>query len=443
MQALALIQRALEGQLAVYTGAGISARAHMPVGSQLSERVHARLLALGLSVDALDPSDLLQLAEFAEAEADGLEMLQKLCLEVGGFKGIVPTSEHLALALLLLEGAITLLTTNWDVGIERAPTGELISAVTTNEDAQLISGAKLYKVHGCATKPETLLISKKQMAAAPVWASAAVSALLSHATMIFLGIGDIAPYVRLRLEQLLHDLGNTTNVRVVSRNIVDSWADGKNQWRELLPDLRPEHRIQVAAATFCDELLRAWVLKGMDKSRVLATAAGPMAETAFEDLWASMASAYADDIVLWLRRSRFNAADGSSAVHSTQVGYALLALALLGIADDVDCGDPSTGVTLGTAWIELVACEGMVWGMQAAEEGHRRLAGHRAAGRLMPDQPAIIICSGTGNSPVPKVATGLVADIVADTATGDLVGGESAGTVTVMSAFEILNGASA
>src|SRR6185369_8326631 len=106
------------------------------------------------------------------------------------------------------------------------------------------------KIHGCCTQPQTLLVTSGQLSDAPLWTRIYFQAELARSTMVFVGIGDVADYARLRIVELA-GLVEHARLRVVSPDINRTW-DGST-WQAVLPDLPSERRIEMSASEFLDQ----------------------------------------------------------------------------------------------------------------------------------------------------------------------------------------------
>jgi hypothetical protein len=169
VQTLAL--RARAGRLVIYVGAGVSAAepAALPVGPALAERasewLEGRLAGLG----SYDDKNLMDLADTVEQQPGGRELLQEALIELAEFGEADVNYAHRALALLMTEGAVHVLTTNWDDCIERgAPVGTRLQVIVNDGDFASIRGPAVLKVHGCASRRGSLLVSTTDLARPPL-----------------------------------------------------------------------------------------------------------------------------------------------------------------------------------------------------------------------------------------------------------------------------------
>jgi len=226
---------AAQGALVICAGAGVSKGdpARLPLGRELAEIVHASLRDR-LGADALaaaDPTELLSVADTVATMPGGAALLQTALLEAANYTSADPNYGHVALALMLLEGAAEVIVTNYDDCIERGGGryGRL-QAIISDVDRAEVQGPAVLKVHGCATRSGTLLASTAQLEEPPTWVFHHFGERLGTAWVVFVGLGDVAAYVRIRIEQLLERIGNAERIWVAATRLSDTW-------RELVPDI--------------------------------------------------------------------------------------------------------------------------------------------------------------------------------------------------------------
>lgn len=329
---LRLVTACEDGRLTVCAGAGLSkaADASLPLGAELSELLSEHLdgRLAGYSPPA-DTADLVAVADAAVAAAESLSTLQQEVLRLAPFLDAVPNLGHRALALLLVEGAISAtLLWNWDNCVERsAPDRERIEVALNDEDVGDLRVPAVLKVHGCATRRSSLLITSSQLAdLAPLWSDRALARALSHDVVVFVGIGDVADYARHRISQLLNDF-ESLDMIVVGPSVVSKWSE--TVWAEVAAVLADdaERRVESTADTFFDDLLRAWA------SHLLMTLERLGREEAMSNVVDlvidALGRASSLGVVSWCRSSLMFPVAGRSAVRSPQVLTVLLAAGVL------------------------------------------------------------------------------------------------------------------
>jgi hypothetical protein len=413
---------AREGRLLIYAGAGVSRASGLPNGEELARRLHARLSALGLDLGEVNPARLLEVADAAEALVGGLAALQQEALQVANFTGAPPSRAHVALALLLLEGAVEILTTNWDTCFERgAPPPERIASVVTDTDRRELRPHSLLKVHGCAEQAHSLLITSAQLGAPPVWSETSIAAGLSRATVVFVGIGDVADYVKKRLFEIIHQVGADEHLAVVSPGVVDRWS--RSDWADLLPDLPEARKWPFTADEFAERLLTAWVNDGLTACAVAASQAGvDRLPKAFSELLQALGTQSGTGVLAWMRRCVASPAAGDAVASSTNLCRALLALALE--VDPATLGRvPAIGPwRAGEMAVDLLLAGPRTdTGLALAQEALRRADWYRTRGLLGPAEPMTYICSGHVG-PL-RMSASLPPDVMGDSEEGDVVGG--------------------
>lgn len=311
--AMSLAVTAREGRLVLCAGAGVSkpTPTDLPLGDDVAILIAPRLRERGFGEAIQDcPEDkLLCIADLVQAIGGGRELLQQLLRECARWTTADPNFGHAALAFLTEEGLAELLTTNWDDCVERSGGGPLrLQAVVSDADIAEMAGPVVLKVHGCATRKGSLLVSTQDLHEPPAWAFHALGSRVGEGTVVFIGIGSIPDYVRVRIQQLLDRLpvgpgGRATYI--VSRSISDEWT-------ELIPDLQEDHRIAMRAADFLDELLRALVqdsfARGEELSREVmrppaAGAARDVDRSGIEELRRSFEAGTSFEVLTWFRQA--------------------------------------------------------------------------------------------------------------------------------------------
>lgn len=439
VQALAL--KAKSGRLVIYAGAGVSAAAptDLPVGPQLAERAAAWLSGRVAGLRPYDDQNLLDVADAVEAKPGGRDLLQEALTELAEFGVADPNYAHRAIALLLVEGAAVVLTTNWDDCIERAaPPGTRLQVVVDDVDFAKVRGAAVLKVHGCASRLGSLLVSTQDLTKPPLWVSTGLTPHLSASTIVFVGIGDIAAYVRVRIHQLLADAGISPDLRVVSPGIVEKWTS--SQWSKIPGiDVPEDHRIAEAAEAFLDELLRAYVgltVSGLreDLSNHALTEA---AEAAVSQLLTAMSRADAATLLEWLRQGRLRLAAGLPA-DGPQLRTALLAAGTLATASCALSGDG--WLSADGELVLVLAGDGSVPGPRLADAARERVSKALSQGTIRIGQSVRVVCAGF-RGPLAPSSAGLVSDIVEPASVTDIISGPGAQSISLLDADELLRGA--
>lgn len=416
--AVTLADIAQDGRLAVYTGAGLSRGepTGIPSGAEVATRCHARLSEL-LGADALtgaDPTNLTSVADVVAAMEDGHALIRRTAVGVAAFTTANHNFGHEVLALLLLEGLVSVCTTNWDDCIERAGGVERVLAVITDQERQEIHSPALLKVHGCATRPDTVLVTSDDLANPPSWVRDEVSGRVADSHVVFVGIGDVADYVRTRVEEAAGSVGAGA-VYVVSPAVGENWAE--SQWAQVLPDLPAERRLSVTADAFLDALAAAYVRLLL---REIAEALVDQPETL--ELFDRVRSAF--DLVTsvsalqWLRACGVPKRPGDSVLRQQSFVTALVALGVLG-GEGIEV-KPLGRASGGGKDYEVLVAVGTVTAPECRREAATRLTRYRAQGMDALAAPDFVIAGAIGR---PASTEDLKQSVLADSDPSDLVSG--------------------
>lgn len=430
----ALAEMAWSGQLALCAGAGVSIPSGLPSGLGLANGIFDALQSQhDLAPELRD--DLVGLADHVDALPGGRAMLRAALVRLFRFLEAVPALAHRILAILCTEGAAVVMVTNWDNCVERGSESvHRLEAIITASDAAKVPGARLLKIHGCATRQDSLLISTTDLNHVPLWVDAGLGAALANGAVVFVGVGDIADHTQKRLAQLVQHV-IPADVCVVSPTIVANWDD--SAWADVLPELPTENRLENTADAFLDELLRA--LLAVLLSSVSSQAQGLDSDelaTATQRLAASFAGVPALQLAVWLQESAFQWRTGDRFIRSEAMIRTLIALAWHARAMTIDASESMT-LRLDGQLVELLLSQEAVPGSKLRTEGERRLAQARTTGTCRHDESVLYVCLGhVGNISLESVP---VVDIVdGEGEPGDLIGGPLAGSPTFVSAEKLL-----
>lgn len=290
--------------LAVYAGAGVSQAppSCLPGGAGIAKMCHAEL-SENLEQDTLDDADPSSLTSVADAAAGidgGLDLMKRIVVEASGYTSALPNYSHRVLALLLLEGYVDVITSNWDTCIERSlGSDENLPVVRSHEESQAIQGNALMKVHGCATRPDTIRITTEELNATRSWARYAVNTRIASRRIVFVGVNDVAPYVRACIQEIIQneDEGSLDNIFLVNPD--PRTGCSSSQWYCLLPEMPQEQHLGITADEFFDELAALCVISSLDRvcNALSTTRAGP----AFAEAQSSMLALTSLEALQWFR----------------------------------------------------------------------------------------------------------------------------------------------
>jgi len=370
---LTLLDAARRGNLVLCIGAGVSMAddARLPSGVRLGELLHERLDGrLDGYVRPEDVQDLIAVADAAVAPAGGLEALQVEVLELAPFNTAVPNYGHQAIALLLVEGALTALSWNWDTCIERAGRGELQEVARTQADMEGFGDVRLAKIHGCAIMRRTLLITSEQLTSPPVWAEHAFAERIRGSAMVFIGIGDVADYAQRRLRQLLEELA-PLDVRVVSPSIRDGWD--ASMWSELLPELEEDRRVAQTADVFLDALARAWARELLERVGADASELSDDIQAGVRRVIDALGQLGSVDAIRWCRNATIQPVSGESAVRAENTGDVVIAAGVLVARAEADVTTPRPACcAIGDNVYELLVPRERMFAPDVRREARRR-----------------------------------------------------------------------
>ena len=435
----ALASRAVEGKLVICAGAGLSkgAPSGLPLGADLAQIVFDSLVARigAAAMEHADPGDLLSVADTVEQLPGGAGLLQTALSAAADFTTAPPNYGHHALALLLLEGAVECIVTNYDDCVERGcpPCGRL-QAIITDADRATVRGAAVLKAHGCATRAGSLLASSSQLAAPPIWVIHHFGDRLGDSVVVFVGLGDVANYVRIRIQQLLDAIGDIHQVWVAATNLSDAW-------QELVPGVDARF-IQVPADEFLDQLLRDYVRIALEELRERSAehhrqgtyaAIGIEIHAGSEALIETQTSRDALSVLLWMRKSAHRWPAGQRVLHAAAGRSVLLALAIAASrrapALDGDrmrlSGDPIEVVILGGHPASV-----------AVEEAARRIASALNEGHVGMGDTVMVLCHGH-EGPLPQ---GRLENVIPLGGPADIIDGQMTPSLRFVSVQKMIEG---
>lgn len=431
-----------EGQLVVCAGAGLSMPypTMLPSGEQVARLLARRLRGLnyGGLIEDCDETDLLCIADALDGLVGGADLLQRLLPEMAGFTDAEPNFAHEALATLILAGLATVTETNWDDCIERADqAGKRIQSIVSNEDRAQVRGPSVLKLHGCATRQGTLLASSAQLENPPEWAFFELGGRLGDSTVVFLGLGRVPPYARLRVRQILAEAA-LARVIVVAPNI-------SAEWDELARDLPPENRLPLDGREFLDDLLRGLVgilFMLMNERAAMHKGAGHLAtlgvdpELAVSRLQNSMNALSGLGVINWLVHAAVRWPDQDSPVRSEEAMKGLVAISIL-LFRSLDAVVEGPGsIRADGRLIQFFLTRGVV-SADVSLDMLRRLEDRRSRGETPSGSEVLVLVSGEAG-PLPKDFG--PDDVVDEPIKGDVIDGPRVGQITFWSTDEILRG---
>lgn len=428
--AVALAARIVSSRkVVIYAGAGISRAqpTNLPVGESLAATLHRRLKSAFPVLEDVEPGDLLAIADAVAALPNGEEALREASANSANFTTAKPGYAHKVLAHLMLEGAIDVLTTNWDNCIERGAGEERLPTITNDHDLASVTPPWVLKVHGCASRPDSLLVTSAHIDQPPTWVQEQTHARLGSAVVVFIGIGDIAGYVERRITAAIQEVGSVENIRVVSPSIKEKWE--ASQWNDVAPNLKEDHKIPATADLFMEQLAAAYIAARFDEHIGAVSSEQVFAD----DLEAAKAGLFASDsltVLKWARGVDIDPRVGEAVLKSSELGKALIALGRL--AGESARLNHNHIFETDQGPVEVLITTKMVPTRRLVEASEDRL--HEHAGRGEPP-PFFVVAGGVG--PIPKPDS-LPQSIVDDADDSDIVDGPLALVPDIRTADEVL-----
>lgn len=387
---------ALARRLTVYAGAGLSAAAptSLPGAATLAHLIAGDLSNV-VDLTGVDEWDLVAVADKIASAPTGTRLLHESIARVAGFDTADPNYAHEVLGLLICEGAVTVLEANYDNCIERGAVPELLPVAVDDRDRITMANGALLKVHGCITRPDSMLATTAELANPPLYAGAELAARLSAGDVAFIGLGSPADYVRASVANFVGRVSPASLVLVDPA--IDRWE--QSGWSDVVPALAPANRVAMPADEFCDHVLRFYV---RDLIRRLRAAIENLDDDhpqrrGTELLVASLEQKTAVRAARWLRALAWKFAVGQSVISSSRVLQGMLALSLLS-SDHPNWRLSGGGIALAPTSTDvailLLVADHAPGGGQMATEAERRVGNARAEGLLAPGCQVIVLCHG-------------------------------------------------
>lgn len=388
----------------------------LPRGAVVQRRVadQARhLLGVEVEAPAAGQPTLEELGAAAAALGeDVLDQLRALAAAVIDFADVPPNFAHEAIALLLREGLVDVLTVNWDRGIERAGSDlgyTVRPIITQHQRGEPTTHPRMDKLNGCASEPHTLRITREEVDEPLAWAEHRVGSVLTDKTMVFLGLGTVGDYVASGVERILAGArGGRLTVFVVTPCLSIGWA-------EALGDRADAAHVPARAEPFLDELLRAAVclaLGNAGEAAERAAAAGHGASAALRAGAYRLAQAFdrqpATPVWRWWRDGACGAIEGRPFIFDDRGENALaVVFALIGDAPVVVTGgDDALVVELEGHYLEISCWPGLQAGQLVERQADRIRRRRRRGVYRDPAKCIVSVCVGH-RGPLPRADVSL------------------------------------
>jgi hypothetical protein len=428
--ALAALGR--ERRLVVYVGAGLSRAepTELPTGPEVAHLTYERLARILPTIPECDEHDLTSVADAVASLAGGLPALRETVVDVVEFTTAAPNYGHQALALLLLEGLVKVLTTNWDDCIERSGQPERVRVTITAVERAQMGGGALLKIHGCATRPDTLLITTAEVDQPEDWITHEMGARLADSHVVFVGIGDVASYVRDRLSETVAAVGDSDHVRVVSPTVATDWD--ASEWARIVPDLAVDHRIEMAANEFLDMLAAAYV-RGFLSDLGTAVNEDDTLRVALERVVQPLEELCSVKALEWFRSTAVPRVHGEPVLGEQTMSTALLALGIMA-SNSLAIEEGGTAIASMQRLQILVAVK-LTSASRIRREAANRLAAILGQNGHDSEQPEFLVACPF---PLTSSLASLPVDLMGPTAPDDVLGGPLATTPVLIDAAEVL-----
>lgn len=429
--AVGLVEFARSGRLVIYVGAGLS-RAEptgLPSGADIAHTTYQQLSALFNEMPDCDEHDLTSVANAVAGLPGAMDALRETVVGAAEFTAATPNYGHKILAMLLLEGLVTVLTTNWDDCIERGGHWERVLVIITADERRQVAAKALLKLHGCATRPVTLLLTSAELNEPPDWVLAEANARLTNSYVVFVGIGDVAGYMRRSIARAVETVG-TENVRVVFPSAADRWE--ASTWSGILPDLAAEQRIGHAADDFLDSLACGYILLVLrEVGEAYADNAAHAA--ALQRVIQVLRQKTALDLLRWFRSAAVPPRPGEPVLTTGEAARAIVAL---GVLDDQPPTFEADGraIVAGAPYVVLIAA-GLQPASRLRREAQNRLEEFFALGGARNSEPTFLVSSAV---PILTHADNLPHDVVGLAGEDDLLDGPLNAIPTILDAMEVL-----
>jgi len=447
----ALVEAGRTGRLVLYLGAGVSmsSPACGPRGNAVADRLRPYVAELlGVDLAELREPDLERLAARVEQEAvERLDQLKVRAAAAWGFHDMNPNYGHEMVALLLREGLATVVSANWDCGVENGglSIGVSIKGVSGSSDRLNLptSDVPIYKVHGCAKRPRTLVLTRGEVNEPRNWAQTEVKRGLTAGIVAFVGLGTLGTYVSEPVQELAELWTEGTSTVV----IVD--PDGPSAaWHEALGDQAHTVSVMSEADKFLDDLVRGSALEALSRAaeearRVHAHEANPWSEAIVKGcvaLRAAFANSHGDAVLRWWRDGVKLGEGGRQFIFERAGQVSLMCVAQLGATDGdafvVNGTDGNLTVRSDRRYFEI-ACTPGAHRTDVERDARARIDKRRRDGRYATGVPiAVSVHGADGAFPAPSAPV--------DIATGDLAMSDIAAAaldgVSVFRAEDTMNG---
>lgn len=446
-----LVRAGREGRLVLYLGAGVSLSSPStgPRGNEVADRLRpfaAELL--GVDVGDVTQGDLETLAERVEREAgERLAALKVRAAEAWHFRDMEPNYAHEVIALMLREGFVTVISANWDCGVENGgqQIAIAIEGVSSSVDRLNLASGKvpIYKVHGCATRPETLVLTRSEVDQPRTWARAEAQGSLAGGTVVFVGLGTVGSYVGEPVKELVELwTPEASTIRVVDP------GGPSEAWCEVLGDTTEEVELRFGADDFMDHVVRAVAGEALSRVEQEARTLHESEQQAWSEatlngsiaIRSAFAESPGDAVLRWWRDGVIPSMDGRQFIFEAAGQVCLMCVAQLAAGDgpslQVSGTDGRLTVQSATRYFEI-GCAPSMHRKDAELRARARIERRRRNGYYMAGAPvAVAIHGALGTFPNPRAPV----DIAGETPGTSNIAAALTDDVLVVRAEDATNG---
>lgn len=445
-----LVNDGRNGRLVLYLGAGVSIAmpSNGPKGNDVAENLRPVVAdMLGTDEDRLKGLNLEQLSERLESEKPAmLDALKQSAAEAEDFRFMQPNFGHEALALLMREGMTQVVSANWDCAVETAGgrVGIAIEGVSRQADLPPPDEVVLlFKVHGCARRPETLVLTRSEVNEPELWARSRVQTALTSGSVVFVGLGTVGSYVSGPVAEMVPRwIEGAIGIRVVDP------CGLSPAWSSALGNRAAEAEIRLGSDEFFDDFLRATVSEALSGLKVAAATLDraerkPWSQaivTGVANISTRFRERSADAVLRWWRDGVSASENGSRFIFSPAARSALMCVGLLSCHDGggirVAGQDENMVVADGRRYFEVACRPGKHW-HEARKDARDRIERRRRNGHYpLGASVTVVIPEAIGE--FPPIAA--VTDIAKPSAATADIAGESGDDITYVSAEDAVRG---
>jgi hypothetical protein len=270
-----------------------------------------------------------------------------------------------------------------------------------------------------------------QLSNPPAWVHAEMGARLADSHVVFVGIGDVAGYVEVRIREAVETVRNVSHVRVVAPDIASGW-DG-SAWAAIVPALEAEHRLEMTANEFLDLLAGAYVATALMDIRNLVTGSADReaAVDRFREAAGEMISLF---MLHWFRGAAVRPSPGETVVRSEAAAIAVIALGML--AAGPLTLEPGGSALSDAKRHQVLLAKPLQPRSELERDARHRMEHYIASSGTDEGAPTFVICGGVG--PL-QTDVGLPRDVIDEGNKNGMVEGPLVSSPTFVDGASIVN----